>query len=115
MERRVDRFRDKQVGLAGDDFLEVVARLTGPKRRAFLARVMANDDDRLIGRPPRLDQRSDVPLAARIVARAPELSVVKALLDVDDDQRIRRHAATALHLERGRPARPGARASTSSG
>ena len=77
---------DQDVGLAGDDVLEVVAGLAGAQRRALLGRVVADEDDGPAGLAPVREQRGDVLLAGGVVARAPVLGVVEALLDVDDEQ-----------------------------
>ena len=76
---------DEQVGLAGDQVLEGVAGVVGGERGAGLVGVVADEDERAAVRAPVLDQRGDVLLAARVVARAPG-RVVEGLLDVDDDE-----------------------------
>ena len=74
----------EQVGFVREHPVQVVARLSRPKRRAWLDRVMAHVDDRLRLGAPGVEQRADVCLAGWVVARSPG-GIVHAALQVDHE------------------------------
>ncbi len=87
VEAGVDGLADQQVRLPRHQLLEGVARLARSKRRPGLEGVVAHEDDGPVTRPPLGQQRGDVVLTGRVVARTPVRGVVEALLHVDDEQR----------------------------
>lgn len=83
---RVDVFGDQQRWLhVIEHRLECVALSVGMQRRGGISRVVPYQDDRRPLSDETVDERPDVLLAGRVVARAP-LGIVETLLDVNYDE-----------------------------
>ena len=83
VKRRVHGLDDAQVGLAGDDLLQLEARRPALKRTA--PPVVLDKHDRITAPAPRGDQLGDVRLGVGVVA-GPELRIVESTLYINHKQ-----------------------------
>ena len=97
VEGGVHVLRDQQIRLSREHVLEGVAGMVAAERVVgglLLEPVVADEHDRLAALAPGVDERADVALAVRVVARAPG-GIVERSLDVKHDEGGALHRAGA--------------------